>query len=71
MPFSDSGHGPVTIAMMTNVLEAAWSEAQGRGLVSINDDARRSLMAAAILTEVKRGVRDERRLREVALDALR
>jgi hypothetical protein len=71
MPFSDSGHGPVTIAMMTNVLEAAWSEALGRGLVSINDGARRSLMAAAILIEVERGVRDERRLREVALDALR
>jgi hypothetical protein len=69
MPFAGLGYGPVTIALMTTVLQAAWDEAQVRGLVKATDDAARAAMASAILAAVREGVRDERSLKELALGA--
>ena len=70
MPFRDSVYGPGTIALMTSALEAAWQEAQARGLTTAPADEARALMASAILAAVGNGELTPNRLKNVALRAV-
>ena len=67
MPFRDAPYGPVTIAVMTSALEAAWQEARARDLAKGPDDATRAMMASVILAAVANGERHPLRLRNLAL----
>ena len=70
MPFMDEVFGPVTFALMQNVLEAACREAEACGLTGGTTDHSRSIMASAILAAVKRGDRCEQSLRALAIKAV-
>jgi hypothetical protein len=70
MPFKDAAYDPETMALMTSVLEAAWEEAQSRGLARTPADAARAMMASTILAAVANGKRNPTRLKNLALRAV-
>ena len=69
LPIKNSNFGPVTIALMTSAFEAAWHEAQVRGLAQVAAGTARDLMVATILQAVEDGERVPVRLKGLALKA--
>ena len=70
MPFKDAAYDPETILLMTRAFEAAWQEAEARGLSRAPADQVRTLMATAILSAVANGEFNPMRLRNFALRAV-
>ena len=67
MSFTESDYGPVTIALMVSVFDAAWQEVQVDGLANGHAEAARATMASTILAAVGNGERIPARLKELAL----
>ena len=67
MPFTDLGYGPVTIALMVSVFDAAWQEAQASNFANGQAEAARATMASTILAAVVNGERIPARLKQLAL----
>lgn len=65
MAFEDTGHDAETIALLREVLEAAWQEVEGRMTLPANKARHR--LAEAILTVFADGERDKIRLKNLAL----
>ena len=70
MPFRDAAYDRETISLMTSALDAAWEEAQSRGLTRTPADVARAMMASTILAAVANGERNPTRLKNLALRAV-
>ena len=70
MPFTELGYGPVTIALMVSVFDAAWQEVQACSFSNGQDERARATMASTILAAVGNGERIPARLKELALNSV-
>jgi hypothetical protein len=71
MPFSEEHFDPVTLAILSQAFEAAWTEVQATNANTVGDSlAARTAMAVRIMAAAKEGVRDPDRLRRLAIQAV-
>ena len=71
MPFSEEHFDPVTLEILSQAFDAAWTEVQAANPKWVGDgSAARTVMAVRIMAAAKDGVRDPERLRRLAIQAI-